>query len=70
MQARDVYGLLSREDTFAFRILPPWYRAWWAWALYGLMAAGLIWGGYQLRTQSLRRRNKQFYLAVCRRSPL
>jgi len=64
VQARDVYGLLSWEDTFAFRILPPWYRAWWAWALYGLMAAGLIGGGYQLRTRSLRRRNKQLYQEI------
>ncbi len=64
MQARDVYGLLSREDTFAFRILPPWYRAWWAWVLYGLMATGLIGGGYQLRTRSLRRRNKQLYQEI------
>ncbi len=58
-QARDVHGQLSREDTFAFRILAPWYRAWWAWALYGLMAAGSIWGGYRLRTRSLRRLNAE-----------
>ena len=64
VQARDVYGRLSREDVFAFRILPPWYRAWWAWTLYGLIAVGSIWGGYRLRTRSLRRRNAELELRV------
>ncbi|MCP4959089.1 MAG: hypothetical protein GY925_07445, partial [Actinomycetia bacterium] len=42
VEARDVYGLVSREDTFAFRILPPWYRGWWAYSLYGLAFAALV----------------------------
>ena len=59
VQARDVYGLISEEAAFDFRILPPWYRTWWAWMLYGLIASGLIWSGYHLRTQSLRQRNQR-----------
>ncbi|MCP3962764.1 MAG: response regulator [bacterium] len=42
VQARDVYGVVSREDTFAFRILPPWYRSWWAYSLYGLAFAAVV----------------------------
>ncbi|MCP5029965.1 MAG: hypothetical protein GY929_27170, partial [Actinomycetia bacterium] len=68
VQARDVYGRLSREDSFAFRILPPWYRAWWAWALYGSMAAGLIWGGVRLRTRSLKRLNAELEQRVRERT--
>lgn len=45
VQARDVYGVVSREDTFAFRILPPWHRTWWAYGLYvlGLGLVAQIW---------------------------
>jgi signal transduction histidine kinase len=45
VQARDVAGSLSQEDGFAFRILPPWYRTWWAYGLYAvaLLAAILAW---------------------------
>ncbi|MCP5011162.1 MAG: hypothetical protein GY942_14370, partial [Aestuariibacter sp.] len=42
VQARDVYGFVSREDSFGFRILPPWYRSWWAYTLYGLALAAVI----------------------------
>ncbi|MCP4249949.1 MAG: hypothetical protein GY778_23145, partial [bacterium] len=42
VQARDVYGFVSREDAFGFRILPPWYRSWWAYSLYGLAFAALV----------------------------
>ncbi|MEM7588444.1 MAG: response regulator, partial [Acidobacteriota bacterium] len=41
VQARDVDDLLSQEDTFTFRILPPWYRTWWAYALYALALAAV-----------------------------
>ena len=43
VQARDVYGVVSREDSLAFRILPPWYRSWWAYFLYALaLATGIL----------------------------
>ncbi|MEM7586415.1 MAG: ATP-binding protein, partial [Acidobacteriota bacterium] len=42
VQARDVYGFLSREDSLAFRILPPWYRSLWAYALYLLAFAAAV----------------------------
>ncbi len=37
VRALDAQGSLSEEATFTFRVLPPWYRTWWAYALY-LMA--------------------------------
>ncbi|MCP5026898.1 MAG: hypothetical protein GY929_11505, partial [Actinomycetia bacterium] len=42
VQAIDVYGLVSREDSFAFRILPPWYRTWWSYLVYGLALAAVV----------------------------
>jgi signal transduction histidine kinase/CheY-like chemotaxis protein len=37
--ARDVRGRESQEASYAFTILPPWYRTWWAYGLYLLVAA-------------------------------
>lgn len=34
VRAKNVYEHLSREASFAFEILPPWWRTWWAYALY------------------------------------
>ncbi|MCP4657650.1 MAG: GHKL domain-containing protein, partial [bacterium] len=36
VRGRDVYGRNSEIASFGFRVLPPWYRAWWAMTLYGL----------------------------------
>jgi signal transduction histidine kinase/DNA-binding response OmpR family regulator len=32
----------TREATIKIIILPPWYRTWWAYLLYGVMAASLL----------------------------
>jgi ligand-binding sensor domain-containing protein len=29
VRAKNVYGQMSREASYAFRIKPPWYRTWW-----------------------------------------
>lgn len=38
VQAMNVYGTISSEDAFSFKILPPWYRAWWAFLIYAAAA--------------------------------
>jgi signal transduction histidine kinase/DNA-binding response OmpR family regulator len=42
VRARNVLGQLSSEASYAFVILPPWYRTWWAYALYALGAFLLV----------------------------
>ncbi|MCP3665200.1 MAG: response regulator [Gammaproteobacteria bacterium] len=42
VQALDVYGYISQEDSFSFQILPPWYRSWWAYLIYSLAFAALV----------------------------
>jgi signal transduction histidine kinase/DNA-binding response OmpR family regulator len=37
VRARNLHGQLSDEAVYAFTILPPWYRTWWAYALYALL---------------------------------
>src|SRR5690606_31088909 len=40
VRAKNVYGIIGTEDTFAFRVLGPWYFSWWAYFIYG---AVFIW---------------------------
>lgn len=57
VQGRNVYGQTSPEGTFAFRVLPPWYRTWWAFLLYFVTASGGVLLGLRLRTRLLQDRN-------------
>lgn len=42
VRARNELTQVSDEGIFAFTILPPWYRTWWAYALYVLGLAALV----------------------------
>lgn len=53
VQGRNVYEELGSIDSFTFSILPPWYRTIWAYLGYLLIAAGIIYGGYRLRLNSI-----------------
>jgi len=38
-----------------FRVLPPWYRTWWAWLLFALSASAALAWAYRLRVTALLR---------------
>lgn len=40
VKARNIYGQESLVSEYRFEILPPWYRTWWAYLLFG--AAGVF----------------------------
>lgn len=42
VKAKNVYGVESKEAVFKFTILPPWYRTWWAYVLYGLLVILIV----------------------------
>ncbi|WP_457651474.1 ATP-binding protein [Rhodocaloribacter sp.] len=44
VRARDVYGRVSDAGTYAFDVLPPWYRTGWAYLGYVLLVFGLLYG--------------------------
>jgi signal transduction histidine kinase/DNA-binding NarL/FixJ family response regulator len=68
VQARNIYGDISREDAFSFRVLSPWYRTWWAYCLY---AAGLLFLFYQAlkwRSRQLVREKERLEQIVAERT--
>ncbi len=42
VQAKNVYENLSSEATFQFKVLPPWYKTWWAFLGYAIFAFYLV----------------------------
>nr|WP_286670528.1 triple tyrosine motif-containing protein [Fodinibius salsisoli] len=58
VRARDVYGTLSKADTFSFRVFPPWYRTWWAYALYLLFIGGVLYSIHRIRINRILREQR------------
>ena len=42
VKAKNFYNHESAEAVYSFRILPPWWRTWWAYGGYALLLAGLV----------------------------
>ncbi|MFC2081140.1 SpoIIE family protein phosphatase [Bacteroidota bacterium] len=54
VKARNIYGHISREATYEFTILAPWYRMWWAYVLYVILAAVIVYTIVIVYTRQLR----------------
>ncbi len=68
VRARNAYGVEGSEAAFAFRLLPPWYRTWWAFALWLLCGSGAAFAGVRLHTRKLRRENERLESLVAERT--
>ena len=53
VRAMDFHGRVSPTTVYSFRVLPPWYRTWWAFLGYLLSAGGAIWAGFRWRLRWL-----------------
>ena len=47
VKARSPDGIWSEPVSYAFTVLPPLHRTWWAYSLYGMMFLGLIISGHR-----------------------
>jgi ligand-binding sensor domain-containing protein len=55
VQARNIFGVVSESKSFAFSVLPPWYRTWWAYLLYTFAIAGILYLVYKIRINQVLR---------------
>lgn len=69
VMAGNSHGVWSAEPAvLKFRILPPWYRQWWAVVLEALLSAVLIWGVYRWRVRWLTSRQRLLESMVLERT--
>jgi signal transduction histidine kinase/DNA-binding response OmpR family regulator len=58
VRARNIYEHLSSEDVFQFKILPPWYRTWWAFLCYAIGFFLVIYLAVKWRSRKLEQEKK------------
>ena len=58
----------AQAASFTLTVLPPWWRTWWAWALYVLAVAGAIVTYIRLRTGGLKRQRALLERTVAERT--
>jgi diguanylate cyclase (GGDEF)-like protein len=69
VQARDVWGQWSKPPAvFAFQVQPPWWRAWWFYAIAATAAVALVRMVWHWRVLQLMRRQKELERAVAERT--
>lgn len=68
VQAKNVYGDVSQEASFRFRLLPPWHRTRWAYSLYIVTAILLVAMLVKWRSATLRREKQQLESIVAQRT--
>lgn len=59
VKAKNVHGAIGSVDTYAFIILPPWYRTIWAYISYVIIFTFLVFGIVKWRSQQLEKDKKK-----------
>ena len=57
-KAQNIYGDITEEASVSFSIKSPWYKTWWAYALYVLGVLGFIYFSVKARTSILLNQKK------------
>ncbi len=53
VKAKNVYGHVSREAVFQFKVLPVWFKTWWAFLIYAAMFFLLVYFIVKWRSRKL-----------------
>ncbi|WP_338812388.1 SpoIIE family protein phosphatase [Bernardetia sp. Wsw4-3y2] len=59
VKTKNIYNVESEITTYSFKILPPWFRAWWAYLIYVVVGALGVWGLIWINTQRLKKANQR-----------
>ncbi len=68
VKAINISGKQSEEAVYSFEILPPWYRTWWAYLLYAVIAGVVIYSLVRWRTRQLHEKHRELEIVVAERT--
>jgi len=68
VRAGNIYEDVSKEDVFRFRILPPWYKTWWAYAIYFFLFSFVVYLIVRWRSRKLVREKQNLEQIVHERT--
>jgi signal transduction histidine kinase len=68
LKARSPDGVWTEPVSYTFRVLPPWYRTWWAYLLFAVLLIGIIWAFIHYRSTSLRKEKQLLEEKVTQRT--
>jgi len=68
VRAKNIYNKLSEEAVYSFEVLPPWYRTWWAYLLYAIVAGIIIYSLVRWRTHQLHEKHRELEKTVADRT--
>jgi len=68
LKACSPFGIWNAPIIYTFKVLPPWYRTWWAYTLYGIIAFLILAGIFRWRTASLRHEKEKLEQTVKERT--
>src|ERR1700682_6462443 len=56
--SKSASGFWAKPATLSFTITPPWWKTWWAYAIYIITLVGILWGFIHYRSKKLVRENR------------
>ncbi|OFY65446.1 MAG: hypothetical protein A2V64_10545, partial [Bacteroidetes bacterium RBG_13_43_22] len=68
VKSKNQYQETGSTASYSFRILPPWYRTWWAFTIYGILSAFFIWLIVKLNIHRLEKQKEQLEKTVTERT--
>jgi signal transduction histidine kinase/DNA-binding response OmpR family regulator len=68
VRAENIYNNLSSEAIFQFKVLPPWYKTWWAFSLYAIVGFLLVVFIVKWRSSKLKREKQRLEKTVKERT--
>lgn len=66
--AKNTFGIETIVTKYTFVILPPWYRSWWAYAIYCIFTFFIFVAGLRIYTKRLIKQNEKLEKIVAERT--
>ena len=68
VRAKNIYQKVSEEAVYAFSINPPWYKTWWAYLMYAIVALAILFFIIKWRTHQLHEKHRELEKIVADRT--